>query len=320
VKTCNSFGLRNHHHHHHLHGSVVLEKRCSFGQICCKLQDTFLLMARCVGHGDLSVPEGNGSKESSSPGASKSDKTASQKSHRINLDWRSFRANLFAREQAAKLEPSTENQGGGSTPLGPKWAHPIPVPESGCVLLATEKLDGLSEFERTVVLLLDAEARNPLEGPFGIVINRPLKEKIKHMKHADPELASTFADSSFHFGGPIQATMYLLKTREKSKLPGLNDLMPGLCFGFRNSLDEAAALVKKRVLKPQDFRFFHGYAGWYPEQLTKEIENDQWIVAACSSDLIFGGTDSLPENLWVEILELMGGRYSELSRKPKQDL
>jgi putative transcriptional regulator len=82
-------------------------------------------------------------------------------------------------------------------------------------------------------------------------------------------------------------------------------------------LDEAGALVREGVLKPQDFRFFVGYAGWQLDQLREEIESDYWYVAACSSNLICGGSS---ESLWEEILQLMGGHYSELSRKPKQDM
>jgi len=96
--------------------------------------------------------------------------------------------------------------------------------------------------------------------------------------------------------------------------------MPGLCFGARNSLDEAMGLVKKGVLKPQDFRFFVGYAGWQHDQLREEIESKYWHVAACSKDLLFEGSTDLSEGLWEEVLQLMGGQYSELSRKPKQDV
>lgn len=115
--------------------------------------------------------------------------------------------------------------------------------------------------------------------------------------------------------------MFLLKTGEKSKLPGFEEVIPGLCFGARNCLDEAAVLVKKGILKPQDFKFFVGYAGWQLDQLREEIESDYWYVAACSSNLICGASsDSSSESLWEEILQLMGGHYSELSRKPKQDM
>ncbi|CAK7328857.1 unnamed protein product [Dovyalis caffra] len=267
---------------------------------------------------------GDGSKGSNSPDGNSAKDFASQKSHRVNLDWREFRANLFAQEQAEKTESDAHNQTGTPQelkPLGLKWAHPIPVPETGCVLVATEKLDGVRTFERTVVLLLRSGTRHPQEGPFGVVINRPLNKKIRHMKPTSTELATTFADCSLHFGGPLEASMFLLKTGEKTKLEEFEEVIPGLCFGARNCLDEAAALVKKGVLKPQDFRFFVGYAGWQLDQLREEIESDYWYVAACSSNLICGdSSDSSSESLWEEILQLMGGHYSELSRKPKQDI
>ncbi|XP_052190780.1 uncharacterized protein LOC127800293 isoform X2 [Diospyros lotus] len=268
------------------------------------------------GNGDQPIPEGDGAKGNHSSSEShKSNDSTSQKSYHKILDWREFRASLFAREQ---------NQDGAqpeSKPLGPKWAHPISSPERGCVLVATEKLDGVRTFERTVVLLLRSGTRHPQEGPFGVVINRPLNKRIRHMKPTNLHLATTFPDCSLHFGGPLEANMFLLKTGEKSQIPAFEEVLPGLCYGARNSLNEAAGLVKKGVLKPQDFKFFVGYAGWQLDQLRDEIESDYWYVAACSPNLIFGASTITPsEGLWGEILQLMGGHYSELSRKPKQDM
>ncbi|CAN8314149.1 unnamed protein product [Cochlearia groenlandica] len=252
----------------------------------------------------------------------KSGDSAAPKSFSLNNDWREFRASLFMKEQKKKVEVEGDNPPGTisyeSKPRGLKWAHPIPFPETGCVLVATEKLDSYRTFARTVVLLLREGTNHPQEGPFGIVINRPLHKNIKHMKSTKTELATTFSECSLYFGGPLEASMFLLKTRDKTKIPGHEEVMPGLNFGARNNLEEAAVLVKKGILKPHDFRFFIGYAGWQLDQLKEEIESDYWHVAACSSDLIHGGDSS--ENLWEEILQLMGGHYSELSRRPKLDM
>ncbi|GMQ02055.1 hypothetical protein CsSME_00048464 [Camellia sinensis var. sinensis] len=280
------------------------------------------------GNGDQSIPGGDGTKgnDSSSESNKSNNDTASQNSHHKTLDWREFRAALYEKEQVETVGGiGSHNQDGAqlkSKPLGPKWAHPISSPENGCVLVATEKLDGVRTFERTVVLLLRSGTRHPQEGPFGVVINRPLHKRIRHMKPTNLDLQTTFADCSLHFGGPLEASMFLLKTGgEKSQLPGFEEVVPGLCFGARNSLDEAAGLVKKGMLKPQDFKFFVGYAGWQLDQLREEIESDYWYIAACSANLIFGeSTNSSSEGLWEEILQLMGGHYSELSRKPKQDM
>ncbi|XP_054815669.1 uncharacterized protein LOC129315720 [Prosopis cineraria] len=274
------------------------------------------------GDGEQSLPEGDGARDNKSSDDKKSDMNTA-KPNRTDLDWREFRAKLFRDELKEVAESDTHNQGGtlhSSKPLGSKWAHPIPVPETGCVLVATEKLDGIRTFERTVVLLLRSGTRHPQEGPFGVIINRPLHKRIKNINPTNLDLATTFSDCSLHFGGPLEASMFLLRTAEKLKLPGFEEVIPGLCFGARNSLVEAAVLVKKGILKPQDFRFFVGYAGWQLDQLREEIESDYWYVAACSSSLLCGASTDSSENLWGEILQLMGGHYSELSRKPKQDM
>ncbi|KAL5192879.1 UPF0301 protein [Glycine soja] len=274
------------------------------------------------GNEKRSIPEGDGTRGNNSSDGNKSENN-SEKCHHTNLDWREFRAKLYRDELKEISDADMHNQGGtlpNSKPLGTQWAHPIPVPEAGCVLVATEKLDGIRTFERTVILLLRSGTRHHQGGPFGIVINRPLHKKIKHLKPTNHDLLTTFSDCSLHFGGPLEASMVLLKTEEKMKLPGFEEVIPGLCFGSRNSLDDAAGLVKKGILKPHDFRFFVGYAGWQLDQLRDEIESDYWYVAACSSSLLCGALSDPSESLWEEILQLMGGHYSELSRKPKQDM
>ncbi|KAJ8509596.1 hypothetical protein OPV22_000030 [Ensete ventricosum] len=274
------------------------------------------------GNNDSSVPEED-DLDGNVPHYNKSKFNDSTNSNYSLLDWRDFRANLVAQEQEQLLDSGTPSKDTASTEppqrVGLKWAHSIPVPETGCVLVATEKLDGVPSFERTVVLLLRLGSRDPRDGPFGVILNRPLHRKIKDMKPSNPNLATIFADCSVHFGGPLEANMFLLRMGDGAPLPGLEEVISGVCFGARNSLDEAAALVKKGVLRPHDFRFFVGYAGWQFDQLLDEIESNYWVVAACSSHLMDGATVDPSSNLWEEILQLMGGQYSDLSRKPKQD-
>lgn len=51
------------------------------------------------GNGDRSNPEGDGSKGGSSSDGKRSNDNAFQKSHRINWDWREFRAKMVIQEQ-----------------------------------------------------------------------------------------------------------------------------------------------------------------------------------------------------------------------------
>ncbi|KAK9069933.1 hypothetical protein SSX86_010331 [Deinandra increscens subsp. villosa] len=262
------------------------------------------------GDNDHSVPKGEGLK-GNNPAESNKPKVT---------DWREFRA-ILRQDHQLMLNKQDEGAVQESKPLGSRWAHPLTFLETGCVLLATEKLDGVLTFERSVVFLLGSGTQHPQEGPFGVIINRPLHQKIKNMKPTNLHLATTFSDCLLHFGGPLEASIFLLKTKGRKSILDFEEVIPPLCFGSRNRLDKASALVKTGVFKPQDFRFFVGYAGWQLDQLREEIEAGFWHVAACSSNLIFGSTqNSSSEGLWEEILQLMGGSYSELSRKPKQEL
>lgn len=272
------------------------------------------------GKGDNSFAEDDNSIESNLSSENKSKGNGGQNSSYNSADWRDFRASLYIQEQAAisGSDPDKNDETAfGFKPLPPKWAHPIAAPENGCILLSTEKLDRVRSFERTVVLLLRTGTNRPQEGPFGLVLNRPIGKKMKHMKSTNLDLATTFSECPLHFGGPLDASMFLLRTKGKPNTQSFQEVIPGLSFGSRKNMEEASALVKKGELKPQDFRFFFGYAGWQLDQLTEELESDYWYVAACSANLIFGGSPS--ETLWEEILQLMGGHYSEVSRKPKKD-
>ena len=48
-----------------------------------------------------------------------------------------------------------------------RWAHPIPYIEAGCVLLSSQRVDGV--FRKTIVLIVD---HNDATGSTGIIINR----------------------------------------------------------------------------------------------------------------------------------------------------
>lgn len=305
------------------------EIRVSKPRCCNHANGTFIVKAMgkknpgnsSSSSGNSDQPERDEHRGQNLPGGNKSNDGASSKPQHVILDWREFRATMFAREQAEIVDAGSDShEPQTDKALGLKWAHPISLPETGSILVATEKLDGVRTFERTVVLLIRSGTRHPQEGPFGIVINRPLHKKMRHMKPNNVELATMFANCSLHFGGPLDANMFLLKTAEKSKLPGFEEVIPGLCFGARNSLHEAMRLVKKGVLEPQDFRFFVGYAGWQLDQLREEIKSNYWYVAACSANLVFGSSADSSEGLWEEILQLMGDEYSDLSRKPNQDM
>ncbi|KAJ1262968.1 hypothetical protein BS78_09G148500 [Paspalum vaginatum] len=277
--------------------------------------------ASSSGHDDASASEGDASAGLNLPhGDSKS---------RDPIDvsgssyWRDVRANLVRREQELLVDPSSPPGLKASSvdpvKLPQKWAHSITMPEAGCVLVATEALDDDSIFERTVIFLLRLGSKGTFDGPFGVILNRPLYTKIKHVNPSFRDQATPFGDSPLFFGGPVDMSMFLVRTNDVSRLKGFEEVIPGICYGFRTDLEKAAVLMKSGAIRTQDLRFYVGHAAWDYEQLLGEIKAGYWAVASCSTDVISDALAGDPSCLWTEILQLMGGQYSELSQKPKED-
>uniref|UniRef100_A0A0D3EX52 Uncharacterized protein n=1 Tax=Oryza barthii TaxID=65489 RepID=A0A0D3EX52_9ORYZ len=235
--------------------------------------------------------------------------------------WRDVRAS-FVVPKVQTVDAHTLPQAATDAPvhcLPRKWAHSIPMPESGCVLVAAEELDGNGTFERTVILLLRLGSRDAYDGPFGVILNRPLYTKMKHVNPSFRNQATPFSDCSLFFGGPVDMSIFLMRTTNDRPIKGFEEVSPGICFGFRTDLEKASALLKSGAVKPEDLNFYVGYSAWDYDQLLSEIDQGYWHVTSCSSGLISDSLATDPSCLWTEILKLMGGQYAELSQKPKED-
>ncbi|AEE77554.1 hypothetical protein AtNW77_Chr3g0190451 [Arabidopsis thaliana] len=236
-----------------------------------------------------------------------------------DADWREFRARLVAGEQAAtseKDQPSWSNpdmvvdyQPSSSSliTIGSKWAHKIHEPETGCLLIATEKLDGVHIFEKTVILLLSVGP----SGPIGVILNRPSLMSIKETKSTILDMAGTFSDKRLFFGGPLEEGLFLVSPRsggdnEVGKSGVFRQVMKGLYYGTRESVGLAAEMVKRNLVGRSELRFFDGYCGWEKEQLKAEILGGYWTVAACSSTVVELGSAVQSHGLWDEVLGLIG--------------
>ncbi|KAK2655823.1 hypothetical protein Ddye_008875 [Dipteronia dyeriana] len=222
----------------------------------------------------------------------------------VDADWRSFRARLVTAEQT----PDTVVHPPRIT-IGDKWAHLINEPEKGCLLIATEKLDGVHIFERTVILLLSTGH----VGPSGIILNRPSLMSIKEMRSTVLNVAGMFSDRPLFFGGPLEGGLFLLSPKGAQDDDGVGksgvfgEVMKGLYYGTKETVGCAAEMVKRNVVGVGDLKFFDECCGWEKEQLNEEIRAGCWTLAACSPSVI--GLDCVGSvGLWEEIIRLTGPR------------
>jgi putative transcriptional regulator len=181
-----------------------------------------------------------------------------------------------------------------------KYRNRIP-PEKGRLLISEPFLPD-PNFLRTVVLICEHND----QGSFGFVVNR---QSELHAPDIMEELAN-FKNPVF-VGGPVQQdTLHFIHRH-----PGIEGgvlVTENIYWG--GSFEQVVFLIDTGQLKPDEIRFFLGYSGWGPGQLSDELEQDTWIVCDfVTEDLLF---NTKPEDMWRKALRDMGGKYSVIANYP----
>jgi len=205
-----------------------------------------------------------------------------------------------------------------------KWAHPISHVETGCVLLANERLGGA--FHQTVVLIID---HHEATGTVGIIINRPLQGnflKIASESSADVDLSLklAFNKAPVSYGGPVMKHEFSV-LHGFGEVEGSKKVAPGVFVGGSKELMRE---VRHQNFSPENALFLKGHAAWVAGQLTREIEKGVWYVASASPDFVLRYAtkseesdnhnepkETLAENLWGDILSCMGGNHAKVAEK-----
>jgi len=198
-----------------------------------------------------------------------------------------------------------------------RWAHPISHVETGCVLVANERLGGV--FHRTVVLIIGHDEHT---GSTGVCINRPmpgnlLKVGSETVSNLDLSLKMAFNTASVAYGGPVMQADYSI-LHGFGEVEGSKKIAPGIFVGGSQELMHC---VRRNHFKPSDALFIKGHATWIPSQLSREVSAGVWDIASVSSDFILRyartpkDVEDKDNGLWSDILMCMGGKYAEISRR-----
>ncbi|KAG2442426.1 hypothetical protein HXX76_002512 [Chlamydomonas incerta] len=212
-------------------------------------------------------------------------------------DWREFRA---------KLVSQSRGQGPASTSAD-EWAHIIPKPEKGALLLAHPLLFQNSQtyFHRAAILLLE----HGDTGSYGVILNRPSTYFIRDIPLKRPQ--EQFNDCRLYVGGDVGGGEVQV-LHPHGDLAGAVEVVKGVYMG---GLDAGRDAIDAGKAKAQDFRWFSAYAGWAPGQLAMECKRGVWFTAAASPKLLLKEVEhGQGPSYWHELMTLLGGDYAELSR------
>jgi len=176
-------------------------------------------------------------------------------------------------------------------------------PTGGCILVSEPHLPD-NNFDRTVILL----CKHDEEGSFGFVLNRKSNVNLNElMKEAEG------IEIPVYIGGPVeQNTLHFVHNDDSlTDAELVND-----SFYWGGDFDLLLSWLHDKVIDKNNVKFFLGYSGWGKGQLMEEIKENSWIVIEPkSSELIFDDDGS--NEMWKNILEDMGGRYTMYSKYPE---
>lgn len=178
------------------------------------------------------------------------------------------------------------------------------LPVKGNILISSPFMSDY-HFARAVVLLIEHND----EGSMGITMNKDFRYHLL-LNDLIPALAAVQRIPVYK-GGPVSRdTIFFLHT--------LKELEGALPLGNGLYLNGDFEEVQKYILdgNPVEgvFRFFSGYAGWENGQLSKEIEENSWVISDSRKEPLL---DMPFRDLWRTSLSDLGGKYAIWSKYPQ---
>ncbi len=169
------------------------------------------------------------------------------------------------------------------------------APEAGAqgadrsVLLVARPGMNDPNFREAVVLVTEGEGGQHV----GVVLNRPTDRSLASILPG--ERFSRFVEPVF-FGGPVALHGLVALFRSRQRYEGALALSPGLQLAL-----DAATLDALLHTPPASIRFYVGYAGWAPGQLSVEIGRGDWYVLKADPDLPFTRDTA---GLWSRLVQV----------------
>jgi len=218
----------------------------------------------------------------------------------VAMDWREFRARLVARETESEgqAEPASAAFPSDSRNIE-TWAHSLGAPEGGCILVAKPvDFGSQSYFNYSVILVLEHTS----SGSVGLLLNQPDGRSIGEIAGAGEPFHGS--EHPLWFGGDVGShsdTLVLHPTFDPSAI----EILPSI---YLSNVDECQQLIDQCKLGQSDMRIMVGYCGWAPNQLEQECSAGAWWPCACSSSVIFSGSENFSKiDYWRDVIKLCGG-------------
>jgi putative transcriptional regulator len=175
-------------------------------------------------------------------------------------------------------------------------------PRKGRLLISEPFLQDM-QFRRSVVLIGD----HSQEGSVGFILNRLITT-------TSDEVIPDLLDYNFplFYGGPVEPNTLHFIHKVGLLIEGAQEIANGIYWG--GNIDMINDLMARKVVTPDEFRFFIGYSGWEANQLESEIEDKAWWVTEGNDQIVF---DDDLENMWKHVVGSLGQDYAYMANSPE---
>lgn len=176
------------------------------------------------------------------------------------------------------------------------------VAEKGNILISEPFLAD-NYFRRSIVYI--TEHNN--EGSMGFVLNKPLGISINEIVDDFPE-----CDLTVSVGGPVSNnTVHYIHTLG-ARIPDSVEVTDGVFWG--GDFDLVKQLIAEGSVKPNELRFFLGYAGWSEGQLDSEMEEHAWLVGKLPRRMVM---HTMGSEFWEKTLAGYNNKYRAWANFPE---
>jgi len=151
-------------------------------------------------------------------------------------------------------------------------------------------------FRETVVLVTQPRRG----GPFGVIINRPLEQRLSEV-FGEFETLKDRKDV-LYFGGPVRPDGLVFLVRVKTRPPRGMTVLEDVYFTGDTDLIEE---LLRRKDPTEGLKVFAGYSGWGPGQLQNEIQRGDWHILPANAATVFEKDAS---RIWPELIKRAGVR------------
>ena len=170
-------------------------------------------------------------------------------------------------------------------------------------ILISEPFLADNYFRRSIVYLTEHND----EGSLGFVLNKPLGISINEIVDDFP-----VCDFKVSVGGPVSNnTVHYIHTLG-AQIPDSVEVTDGIFWG--GDFDLVRKLIAEGSVKPNELRFFLGYAGWSAGQLDGEMQEHAWLVGRLPRRMIMHAMGS---EFWEKTLAGYNNKYRAWANFPE---